>query len=63
MSIIFNTDETRAQTQAMVLNHKLRSRLGRLGLAPRPVGTAPWRDAVKAGVWNTGARVAHALGR
>ena len=59
LSIIFNTDETRAQSRAMVFNHVLRRRLG---LHPRPVGGGDWRDAVKAGVWGTGARLAHALG-
>lgn len=44
----------------MVLNQKLRQGLH---LRPHPVGTAPWRDAVKSGVWRTSARVAHALGR
>ena len=60
MSVIFNTDATMAQTRAMVLNHKMRARFG---MTPTPVGSAPWRDSVKATVWGTGARVAHALGR
>jgi len=60
MSIIFNTDETRSQTRAMVLNHKLRQGLR---LRPHPVGMTPWRDAVKSGLWQTSSRLAHALGR
>jgi len=62
MSFIFNTDETRAQIRAMVFNHKVRARLARFGLSPHAVGDAPWRDAVKSGVWHTGARMARVLG-
>jgi len=63
MSIIFNTDETVRQSQAMLLNHRLRSGFRPLGLSPHPVGQAPWRDHLKAGLWAAGSRVAHALGR
>ncbi len=54
MSIIFNTDETRSQTRAMALNHKLRQGLR---LRPHPVGQTPWRDAVKSSVWHTGSQL------
>ena len=58
MSIIFNTAETMAQIKALMLNQRLRSRLGRFGLAPSPVGHDPARDHFKARLWNAGTRVA-----
>lgn len=60
MSVIFNTDRTRSQSQAMVFNDHLRRRLR---FDPHPVGTSPWRDSVKAGLWATGSRVAKVLRR
>jgi hypothetical protein len=61
MSIIFNTDETMRQTRAMLLNHRLRKQLNRVGLGPRPVGEEPLRDWLKAGLWSVGSGVAKRL--
>jgi hypothetical protein len=60
LSIFFQTDETRLLTDAMVLNHHLRERLK---WRPAGVGTARWRDGLKAGAWRTGRGVAQALRR
>ena len=60
LSLFFQTDETQLLTDAMVLNHQLRQRLK---LKPAGVGTARWRDTVKAGVWRTGRNMAQALRR
>jgi hypothetical protein len=63
LSIIFNTDETKSQVEAMKLNHRVRKGLGPLGLSPSPIGTNPGRDRVKATIWGAAARAAKAFGR
>jgi hypothetical protein len=58
LSMFFHTDATRSLSQAMALNDHVRRRVG---VPLGAVGCAPWRDAIKAGVWSTGKRVAKAL--
>ncbi len=50
LSFFFQTDETQRWTDAMRFNHRIRKRLGHLGLNPNPVGRSPWRDGIKAQV-------------
>lgn len=59
MSIIFNTNETRAQSKAMALNHSLRQR----GFSPKPVGQNGWRDLGKSVVFRGLSKVRRTLGR
>lgn len=61
MSIIFNTEETRSQIRALLFNHRVRPLLGRLGMAPRPVCSAAWRDSLKATVHGAAAGLARAV--
>ena len=61
MSIIFNTPQTMALSRAMLFNHRLRRALGPVGIAPRPVGSADWRDMTKAHLWATAAKARHLL--
>lgn len=51
MSIIFNTPQSMAWRRALAFNHTVRPVLGRVGLAPAPVGVQPWRDAAKSRLW------------
>jgi hypothetical protein len=51
MSIIFNTPQSMAWRRALTFNHTARPVLGRVGLAPAPVGVQPWRDAAKSRLW------------
>lgn len=57
MSVIFNTDETRRITHAMVLNEHLR----RLHLSPAAAGRNAWRDGAKAALWQAGSGLARRL--
>jgi hypothetical protein len=61
MSIIFNTPQTMALSRAMLFNHKLRRALGPVGISPRSVGSADWRDMTKAHLWATAAKARHLL--
>jgi hypothetical protein len=61
MSIIFNTPQTVALTKAMLLNRKLRKLLQPVGIEPRSVGCADWRDMTKAHLWATAAKAAHLI--
>lgn len=61
MSIIFNTDETRAQIRALLFNHRIRPVMGRLGMAPEPIGNSPAKDALKAAAHGTAARLTRVL--
>jgi hypothetical protein len=56
LSIIFNTDETTSQVQAMKLNHRVRKGLQPLGLSPSPIGTSPVRDRMKATIWGAASK-------
>lgn len=51
MSIIFNTEQSMAWRRALRFNHSARRVLKRVGLAPAPIGTQPWRDNTKAKAW------------
>jgi hypothetical protein len=62
MSIIFNTQETMLLRRAMLLNHRLRHRFGRMGWSPRAVGSSAVWDGVKAGAWAAGAQLAGFFG-
>lgn len=55
MSIIFNTDETKAQINALLFNHRLRRWGGKIGLTPHAVGSSPWRDLFKARAYGAAA--------
>lgn len=59
MSIIFNTDETVAISNAMRVNDRLR----RLGLSPRPARDAGPRELGKSYLYRAWGRVRRALGR
>lgn len=61
LSIIFNSARTAHQIRALSLNRRVRPLLGRLGLTPRPVGQAYWRDTVKSTLFRVGGRVGRML--
>jgi hypothetical protein len=62
MSIIFNSSKTAQQSRAMRMNHWMRPALGRIGLAPTPVGRDGLRDAMKASAWQGCYRAARMAG-
>ena len=63
MSIIFNTPQSMAWRRALAFNHSARPVLGRVGLAPAPVGRQPWRDGVKSRLWSTAQSARQAIRR
>ena len=63
MSIIFNTPQSMAWRRALAFNHSARPVLGRVGLAPAPVGRQPWRDGVKSRLWSAAQSARQAIRR
>jgi Cupin-like domain len=50
LSYFFHTEDTLRMSRALTVNHRLRSRLQRLGMQPTPIGRSRGRDRFKADV-------------
>jgi hypothetical protein len=61
MSIIFNTQQSRAWRGALNFNHRARPMMAKLGMSPAPVGTSAWRDKGKARLWSVSVRASDLL--
>lgn len=61
LSVVFNTDQSMAWRRTIAFNRMMRPHLGRVGMAPAPVGASPWRDSVKARLWANAASVGRGL--
>lgn len=61
MSIIFQTDETERMRKAIQFNHRARQAFSPLGFQPTAVGQTPWKDAMKAAIYNSAHHAAKLL--
>lgn len=62
MSIIFKTDQTVRQMQAMSFNNVCRPILRRFGLHPHTIGSSPWRDSMKSTAFRIYRKARHLRG-